>query len=148
MSSSINPQNNRDLNKVFSTLGPNLVTLAWTGDELSRGQTWWWTDGQTQTTTIPGGQFPHSAFARGPRSPAFEERMRAATGERSAGSPPYPVWHVYWFLLISTRDINLCHNFYSFTADDNHLQKSTILSSVICRYTGHQQPLHVWSIFF
>ena len=29
-----------------------------------------------------------------------------------------------------------------FTADDNHLQKFTILSSVICRYTGHQQSLH------
>ena len=60
-------------------------------------------------------QFPHSAFARGPRSPAFEERMWAAmgaTGERSAGRPPYPEWHVYWFLLISTRDIKLCHNLY------------------------------------
>ena len=35
-------------------------------------------------------QFPHSAFALGPRSPAFGERMRAAmgaTGERSAGRP-------------------------------------------------------------
>ena len=31
---------------------------------------------------------------------------------------------------------------YLFTADDNHLQKSTIRSSVICRYTGHQQSLH------
>ena len=26
------------LTKVFSTSGPNLVALAWTGDELSRGQ--------------------------------------------------------------------------------------------------------------
>ena len=59
------------------------------------------------------GQFPHSAFARGPRSPAFEERMRVAmgaTGKRSAGRPPYPEWHVYWFLLISTRYIKLCNN--------------------------------------
>ena len=27
---------------------------------------------------------------------------------------------------------------YPFTADDNNLQKSTILSSAICHYTGHQ----------
>ena len=33
------------LTKVFYTYGPNLVILAWTGDELSRGQTWWRTDG-------------------------------------------------------------------------------------------------------
>ena len=35
-------------------------------------------------------QFPHSAFARGPRSPALEEGMRAAMGatrERREG--PY-----------------------------------------------------------
>ena len=49
------------LTKVFYTYSPNLVILAWTGDELSRGQTWWrtdWrTDGQTQATTIPEGQY-------------------------------------------------------------------------------------------
>ena len=43
------------------TYGPNLVILAWTGDELSHGQTWWRTDGrtdgQTQATTIPEGQY-------------------------------------------------------------------------------------------
>ena len=33
--------------KVFYTYGPNLVILAWTGDELSRGQTWWRTDWRT-----------------------------------------------------------------------------------------------------
>ena len=43
--------------KVFYTYGPNLVILAWTGDELSRRQTWWRTDGQTQATTIPEGQY-------------------------------------------------------------------------------------------
>ena len=32
------------LTKVFYTYGPNLVLLACTGDELSRGQTWWRTD--------------------------------------------------------------------------------------------------------
>ena len=32
------------LTKVFYTYGPTLVILAWTGDELSHGQTWWRTD--------------------------------------------------------------------------------------------------------
>ena len=27
---------------------------------------------------------------------------------------------------------------YTFTADDNHLQTSTILNSAVCHYTGHQ----------
>ena len=53
------------LTKVFYTYGPNLVILAWTGDELSRRQasdyrTHGRTDGrthrQTQATTIPEGQ--------------------------------------------------------------------------------------------
>ena len=57
------------LTKVFYTYGPNLVILAWTGDELSRGQasayrthrrtdgrTDGHTDRQTQATTIPEGQ--------------------------------------------------------------------------------------------
>ena len=35
------------LTKVFYTYGPNLVILAWTGDELSRRQTWWRTDWRT-----------------------------------------------------------------------------------------------------
>ena len=55
------PKTIRILIKVFYTYAPNLVVLAWTGDELSRGQTWWQTDGltdsQTQATTIPGGQY-------------------------------------------------------------------------------------------
>ena len=32
------PQTTGTLTKVFSTPGPNLVALAWMGDELSRGQ--------------------------------------------------------------------------------------------------------------
>ena len=53
------------LTNVFYTYSANLVILAWTGDELSRGQanayrTHKWTDGhtdrQTQATTIPEGQ--------------------------------------------------------------------------------------------
>ena len=54
------PKTIRILTKVFYTYGPNLVFLAWTGNELMCGQTWWWTDwrtdGQTQATTIPEGQ--------------------------------------------------------------------------------------------
>ena len=34
----INPPNNRDSTKLFCTFGPNLVVLAWTGEELLRGQ--------------------------------------------------------------------------------------------------------------
>ena len=57
-----------------------------------------------------------------------------------------PQWSMcigsYWFLPVISSVIITCTN--PFTADDNHLQKSTIhvLSSVICRYTGHQQSLH------
>ena len=35
------------LTEVFYTYGPNLVILAWTGNELLRGQTWWRTDWRT-----------------------------------------------------------------------------------------------------
>ena len=50
------------LTKVFYIYGPNLVILAETGHELSRGQARdWRTDGhthrQTQATTIPEGQY-------------------------------------------------------------------------------------------
>ena len=52
------------LTKVFYIYGPNLVILAETGHELSRGQACdWHTDGhththrQTQATTIPEGQY-------------------------------------------------------------------------------------------
>ena len=37
----------RILNKVFYTYGPNLVILAWMGDELSHRQTWRRTDWRT-----------------------------------------------------------------------------------------------------
>ena len=42
------------LTKVFYTYGPNVAILAWTGDELSRGQTWWRTDGLTDGRTDAG----------------------------------------------------------------------------------------------
>ena len=59
------PKTTGILTKVFYTYGPNLVILAWTGDELSRGhasayrthrRTDGHTDRQTQATTIPEGQ--------------------------------------------------------------------------------------------
>ena len=58
------------LTKVFYTYGPNLMILAWTGVELSRGQTWWRTDGRTdgrtQAMTIPGGHYwPRVKMASG-----------------------------------------------------------------------------------
>ena len=43
------------LTKVFYTFGPNLVILAWTGDELSRGQASdYRTHGRTDTQTDAG----------------------------------------------------------------------------------------------
>ena len=51
------------LTKVFCISAPNLMILAWTDEELSRGQTRDWhtnrqthTHTQTQATTIPEGQ--------------------------------------------------------------------------------------------
>ena len=47
------------LTKVFCIFDPNLVILAWTGPDLSRGQASDWhtdTDTQTQATTIHEGQ--------------------------------------------------------------------------------------------
>ena len=38
-------QSTPKITKVFYMYGPNLVILAWTGNELSRGQTRWRTDG-------------------------------------------------------------------------------------------------------
>ena len=46
-----NPKTIGFLTKVFYTYGPNLVILAWAGNELSRGQTWWRTDGLTDGRT-------------------------------------------------------------------------------------------------
>ena len=53
------PKTIRILTKVFYTYGPNLVILAWTGDELSRGQasayrTHRRTDGRTHRQTDAG----------------------------------------------------------------------------------------------
>ena len=49
-SKSIVPQNNRDLNKLFCTFGPNFVIPAWTGPKLSCIQASdWHTHTQTHT---------------------------------------------------------------------------------------------------
>ena len=85
--------------------------------------------------------------------PTFGNRARAALsciGGRNAGSygcnwqvqcKPHTQCSVYidsyWFLRVISNVIITCT--YHFTIGDNHLQKSTILSSVICRYTCHQQ---------
>ena len=55
------PKTTGTLTKVFYTYGPNLVILAWTGDELSCGQACdyrkhRWTHRRTDTTKIPEGQ--------------------------------------------------------------------------------------------
>ena len=44
----------RVLTNVFRIYDPISVILAWTGDELSRGQTWWQTDGLTDGRTDEG----------------------------------------------------------------------------------------------
>ena len=51
------PKTKGILTEVFYTYGSNLMILVWTGDKLSRAQTWWRTDEQTQATTIPEGQY-------------------------------------------------------------------------------------------
>ena len=57
-SRSIIPQNNTDLNLGLLHLWSKFVILAWKGDDLSRGQTWWRTDwrmdGQTDRRTDAG----------------------------------------------------------------------------------------------
>ena len=97
---------------------------------------------------VPKGLIPTSALARRPLSPAFEERMRAAmgtTGEPSAGRPPYTVWHVYWFLLVSTRDIKICNNLYLsflpqmiiiFKIRQYYVQRYAVIQVISSHYTN------------
>ena len=63
---SINPRNNRTLTKVFYTYGWNLVILARTGDELSRGQTCGYrTQTDTQTDRCRQRQYPKAKTGLG-----------------------------------------------------------------------------------
>ena len=87
------------LTKVFYTYGPNLVILAWTGDELSRGQASdYRTDGrthrQTQATTIPEGQ-------NWPRVKMLLLLGKPTTGEILSPGPIGPMeflWPASWKL--------------------------------------------------
>ena len=84
------------LTKVFYTYGPNLVILAWTGDELSRGQTWWRTDGRTQATTIPEGQYwPRVKIPRGVYFHQVLKNTRQHRSNYMNCSPHYHLCPVY-----------------------------------------------------
>ena len=50
------------LTKVFYTYGPNLVILAWMGDELSHGQTWWRTSLENLISAAIKQAAPHTCF--------------------------------------------------------------------------------------
>ena len=83
--------------KVFYTYGPNLVILAWTGDELSRGQTWWRTDGRTDGRTDAGNDNTRrSILASGNKNDDHQEATFPATWhkhkENWLSSPSKPVW--------------------------------------------------------
>ena len=45
-------------------------------------------------------KFPHSAIVSGPRSPALEERMRAAVGAALASALQAPIYSVACLLII------------------------------------------------
>ena len=73
------------LTKVFYTYGPNLVILAWTGDELSREQTWWRTDWHTDGRTDAGNdntRRPILASGKKVRAPLIWQII----GEKDSGS--------------------------------------------------------------
>ena len=65
--------------------------------------------------------------------------MGVITGECNAGShTQYSMCiETYGFLPVISNVVITCT--YPFTTDDDYLHKSTILSSVICHYTSHQQ---------
>ena len=75
-------------------------------------------------------QFPHSAFAlscvRGKNAGVYGCYLGVQC------RPPYTVYS-YQFLPVISSVMITCT--YPFTVDDNHLQKSTILSSAICCFT-------------
>ena len=60
------PKTSRILTQVFYTYGPNLVNLAWTGDELSRRQAHdWCTEGHTHTDRRRQRQYPKAKTGLG-----------------------------------------------------------------------------------
>ena len=145
------------LTKVFYTYGPNLVILAWSGDELSRGQasdyrTHGRTHRQTQPTTIPEG----------------------LNWPRVKSGYPYEGWHYKWKSKLPWLDVRMyvlffCNSeFYCWVQNWrrwlNHCLSLNILSYVIfsafllvchqtCvtrlfsvlvhRWVGGKAPLHI-----
>ena len=89
--------------------------------------------------------FPNLTFARRLRSPALKEKnvggYRCYCGVQFR---PHTLCSMcidsYQFLPVTSSVMITCTC--PFSTNDNHLQRSTILSSVICRYTGHHQSLH------
>ena len=89
------------LTKVFYIYGPNLVILADTGHELSRGQAHdWHTDGhthrQTQATTIPEGQYwprvKSSDYSIQIECQTKQDRRWNADKPSAAFDPYIPTW--------------------------------------------------------
>ena len=76
-------------------------------------------------------QFGSLAIASYPRSPSLDGRMRAAMGATGeCHMRQCNIFDMYSFLSV-TSSIVVSYT-YHFTVDDDHIQKSTILSSVIC----------------
>ena len=84
------------LTKVFYTSCPNLVILAWTGDELSRGQSWWRTSGGTHTQTDAGND--------------NTRRPKLASGKKLEILDPS--WFQLWLIIITGKlHQNSCQTF-------------------------------------
>ena len=85
---------------------------------------------------------------RGLRSPVLGERMQApmgATRECIAGpihSVAYVLIPTYSYLFLQVTSSAIITFTYPFTTNDNHLNKSTIPTSVICCFSGHQESWH------
>ena len=76
-------------------------------------------------------QFGCLAIASSLRSPLLEGKMRAAMGATGeCHMRQCNIFDMYSFLL-ATSSVVVSYT-YHFTVDDDHVQKSTILSSVIC----------------
>ena len=94
------------LTKVFYTYYPNLVILAWTGDEISCGQTWWRTDRWTQAKTIPVGvsRFTGASWCTNIRRPRYisvhwHKCIAILWPEQQCKSPRKKPSNLYWLML-------------------------------------------------